>query len=163
MWMIRCTQAVMLACLALFAALTAFNNLADPQANAAFVRHVLAMDDIFETSHPARWRAITRPALWQLAYALIIAGEVLTAVLLGSGAWRLWRARHATPDAAARARQWAMAGILSGFLVWYLGFMIIGGEWFLMWQSGQWNGQASAFRFYMTLLAVGIFIRLPES
>jgi predicted small integral membrane protein len=31
-----------------------------------------------------------------------------------------------------------------------------------MWQSRQWNGQEAAFRFYMTLLAVGIFVSLPE-
>jgi predicted small integral membrane protein len=30
---------------------------------------------------------------------------------------------------------------------WLAGFEVIGGEYFLMWQSHTWNGQESAFRF----------------
>ena len=40
--------------------------------------------------------------------------------------------------------------------------MVVGGEWFLMWQSRTWNGQQAAFRFYMTLLAVDIFVSLRD-
>ena len=36
--------------------------------------------------------------------------------------------------------------------------MVIGGEWFQMWQSPRWNGQEAAFRFYLTILAVLIFV-----
>jgi predicted small integral membrane protein len=45
-----------------------------------------------------------------------------------------------------------------GFLVWFFGFMVVGGEWFAMWQSKLWNGQEAAFRFYVTLLGVLIFV-----
>ena len=55
-----------------------------------------------------------------------------------------------------------MIGVGLGFLVWFTGFMVVGGEWFLMWQSKAWNGQQAAFRFYMTLLAVGIFVSLRD-
>ena len=159
MLMTRCAKAVMVACLALFAALVAFNNLVDYRANLAFVQHVLAMDDIFAGSrHLIRWRAIQSPLLWHTLYGLIIAAELATAALLGRGAWALWRARHAPAAQFAHAKRWTMAGVLAGFLLWFLGFMVIGGEWFLMWQSPKWNGQAGAFRFYMTLLAVGIFV-----
>jgi predicted small integral membrane protein len=41
--------------------------------------------------------------------------------------------------------------------------MVVGGEWFAMWQSKDWNGQEAAFRFYMTVLAVLIFVSLPDS
>ena len=50
-----------------------------------------------------------------------------------------------------------------GFLVWFFGFMVVGGEWFQMWQSRQWNGQQPAFRFYMTVLAVLIFVNQPDA
>jgi predicted small integral membrane protein len=36
--------------------------------------------------------------------------------------------------------------------------MVVGGEWFAMWQSKLWNGQEAAFRFYVTLLGVLIFV-----
>jgi predicted small integral membrane protein len=40
--------------------------------------------------------------------------------------------------------------------------MVIGGEWFSMWQLPTWNGQEAAFRFYMTILAVLIFVNQPD-
>ena len=49
-----------------------------------------------------------------------------------------------------------------GFLVWFFGFMIVGGEWYSMWQSPMWNGQEAAFRFYMTILAVLIFVNQSD-
>jgi predicted small integral membrane protein len=154
----RCAKAVMLACLSAFAALVAFNNLSDYGSNFGFVQHVLAMDTVLSHS-TARWRAIEQPLVWHLAYGLIIACELLAAILLGRGGWALWRARRASPVEFARAKQSALWGVLAGFVLWFGGFMVVGGEWFLMWQSSQWNGQESAFRFYLTLLAVGIFVQ----
>ena len=40
--------------------------------------------------------------------------------------------------------------------------MVVGGEWFAMWQSEDWNGQQAAFRFYLTVLAVLIFVNQPD-
>ena len=47
-------------------------------------------------------------------------------------------------------------------LLWFAGFAVIGGEWFAMWQSKEWNGVPSAFRFYVTLLLVLIFVMQPD-
>jgi predicted small integral membrane protein len=49
-----------------------------------------------------------------------------------------------------------------GFLLYGLGFLVIGGEWFAMWQSEQWNGQDAAFRFLVTISAVLIILLLPD-
>jgi predicted small integral membrane protein len=54
----------------------------------------------------------------------------------------------------------APAGISELFGPWFVGFMVIGGEWFLMWQSSTWNGQEAAFRFYLTVLAVSAYVLL---
>jgi predicted small integral membrane protein len=40
--------------------------------------------------------------------------------------------------------------------------MIVGGEWFQMWQSAIWNGQEAAFRCYMTILVLLIFVNQPD-
>jgi len=40
--------------------------------------------------------------------------------------------------------------------------MVIAGEWFAMWQSQTWNGQEAAFRFYVSALAVLIFVNQPD-
>ena len=47
--------------------------------------------------------------------------------------------------------------------MWFFGFNIVGGEWYSMWQSPLWNGQEAAFRFYMTIIAVLIFVNEPDS
>jgi predicted small integral membrane protein len=56
----------------------------------------------------------------------------------------------------------AVAGLTLGFLLWQVGFVTIGGEWFGMWQSKDWNGVPSAFRFAMVIAAVLIFVALPD-
>jgi predicted small integral membrane protein len=56
-----------------------------------------------------------------------------------------------------------MIGGTLAFLVWFAGFTIVGGEWFAMWQSKLWNGQEPAFRFYMTALAVLIFVNQSDA
>lgn len=161
MMMTRCAKSLMSFVLALFALMVSFNNLSDYGSNFAFVQHVLSMDTTFP-GNAAMYRAITTPALWHAAYWAIILGEALTGVLLASGALALWRARRAPAAVFARAKQWVLAGATMGFLVWFLGFMVVGGEWFLMWQSRAWNGQAAAFRFYMAILGVLIFVNQPD-
>jgi len=55
------------------------------------------------------------------------------------------------------------AGAGLGFLLWFTGFMVIGGEWFAMWQSKEWNGVPSAFRFDVILLLVLIFVMQKDA
>ena len=74
----------------------------------------------------------------------------------------LARNLRATPSEFARAKRLVHAGVLCGFLLWFGGFTVIGGEWFAMWQSTHWNGQAPAFRFFITMLAVGIYVQMPD-
>ncbi|MGA8382068.1 MAG: DUF2165 domain-containing protein, partial [Stellaceae bacterium] len=73
--------------------------------------------------------------------------------------------RQLRADAACfnRAKRLVHVGAGLGFLVWFFGFMVVGGEWFQMWQSHQWNGQQPAFRFYMAVLAVLIFVNQPDA
>jgi predicted small integral membrane protein len=158
---IRAAKAASVAAIALFASLVTFGNLTDYNTNFVFVEHVMSMDTIFPFS-TIKYRAITSPALHQAAYALIIAAEALIAVLCWIGAVLLvWRLR-ADAKAFHRAKGFAVAGLTLGFLLWQVGFMSIGGEWFGMWQSQQWNGVPSAFRFLMTIIAVLILVALPD-
>jgi predicted small integral membrane protein len=152
----------MVLCLAAFAAIVAFGNLADPAANMPFVQHVLAMDTTFRDPAIA-WRAITAPWAVTAAFWLIVAGEALTALLFAAAGVRLLAARNAPPRDFDRAKSLVHLGALAGFLVWFLGFMVVGGEWFAMWQSETWNGQEPAFRFYVTILLVLIYVIQPEA
>ena len=67
-----------------------------------------------------------------------------------------------TPAEFAAAKLWVALGGFLGFLVWFVGFLVIGGEWFAMWQSPTWNGQEAAFRFVASILLVVLFVMQPE-
>jgi predicted small integral membrane protein len=161
MIVIRAAKVATAAAIALLASLVTFGNLTDYNTNYAFVEHVMSMDTIFPFS-TIKYRAITEPALHRLAYALIIATEAVTAVLCWIGAVALLLAMRADASAFNRAKTFAVLGLTLGFLLWQVGFVSLGGEWFGMWQSQQWNGVPSAFRFLMTIIAVLIFVALPD-
>jgi predicted small integral membrane protein len=157
----RIAKSVMVASLSLFAFIVAFDNITDYDTNFEFVRHVLSMDAIFPGS-TLLYRRVVSPALWNFAYWLIIIGEGITSLVLGIAAVALLR--HLRSDEARfnRAKRFVFIGATLGYLVWFFGFMVVGGEWFQMWQSQKWNGQQGAFRFYMTILAVLIFVNQKD-
>ncbi len=157
----RLAKIVMCVALGLFCLLVAFDNITDYTTNYLFVQNVLSMDTTFPGTE-LHYRAITNPTLWRLAYAMIIAAEAATGALFLIGAFRLWQVRDASGEIFNRAKAYAIAAALLAFLVWFFGFMVVGGEWFAMWQSQTWNGQEAAFRFYVTVLAVLIFINQAD-
>jgi predicted small integral membrane protein len=162
MLVIRLAKILMTAALAAFAFIVAYDNLIDYGSNFEFVKHVLSMDTTFP-GNKLMHRAVTDPAMWRVAYGAIIAAEGVTCVLLAVGALAMlltWRAPAARFN---RAKAWMVAGATVGFGVWFLGFMVVGGEYFAMWQSSTWNGQQAAFRFYMAILGVLIFVNQPDA
>ena len=157
----RLAKLLMVASLAAFALIVTFDNVVDYGSNYVFVQHVLAMDTVFP-DNALKYRAITDPRLWTLAYCAIIAVEGATCVLLVAGAMALGRALRADAATFERAKRLTVIGVTAAFLLWFVGFMVVGGEWFAMWQSKIWNGQEAAFRFYMTALAVLVFVNQAD-
>lgn len=154
---IRDSKASLTAAIALLASLVAFGNITDYASNFAFVQHVLLMDTIFPTA-TIKYRAIDSVVAHHAAYVLIIALEALTAVLCWAGAWHLFQSRHGSASEFNRRKRIAVAGLTLGFLVWQVGFMSVGGEWFGMWMSEHWNGVPSAFRFFITVGIVLLYV-----
>jgi predicted small integral membrane protein len=148
--------------MAIFFTLIAFGNVTDPGANWPFIQHVLAMDTTFKDPG-VMWRAITSPLLHQLAFAAIILCQAATALLLWIGVVQLLRALHAETAAFHRARGFAIAGLTLGFLLYALGFIVIGGEWFAMWQSTTWNGQSKAAIFVLLIGLTLLHLSAPEA
>ena len=139
------------------------DNLTDYDTNYAFVSHVLSMDTTFP-GNALLYRRITSPVLWQAGYALIIAGEGLTGVTLAIATISSGPSSSLGPHPLQScAKRFVFVGATLGFLVWFFGFMVVGGEWFSMWELPKWNGQEAAFRFYLTILAVLIFVNQPDA
>src|SRR5262249_39308485 len=145
MIIVRLAKIAIVAALAAYALLVTYNNIVDYGSNYEFVKHVLSMDTTFP-GNALMGRAITNETVWRLAYVLIIATEGLTAFLLAFGALALLARLRAPAEAFTRAKIWAVAGLVVGFGLWFFGFMVVAGEYFLMWQSKSWNGQEAAFR-----------------
>jgi predicted small integral membrane protein len=153
-------KTIMVATVGAWAALIAYNNIVDYGSNWAFVQHVLAMDTVFP-DNAVKDRAITNPRVQEMGYWLIIAMEWLIAVLCLWGALQLFLARAELRSFAA-AKGTAAIGLLLVWLLYYAGFVIIGGEWFTMWQSAIWNGQQKAVMFVTCSALALIVLMLPE-
>lgn len=161
MTILRVCKSIVCLPLAFFALLVCFNNVADYDSNYAFVQHTLSMDTVFP-GNALKYRAILNPFIWSLAYGLIIFAEFLTGALLLVGAIGLLKNIH-SPSAFNKAKNWVYLGCMVGFLLWFFGFIVVGGEWFCMWQSEKWNGVEAAFRFVVLIMFTLLFTAMPES
>lgn len=159
--LMRLAKAAMTAAVAALMSLVAFGNITDYGTNFAFVQHVMSMDTLFPMT-TITYRAITSPALHHAAYDAIIVTEIIIAVACWLGALALLRVLRAPAKVFNRAKTFAIAGLVLGFLLYQFGFITLGSEWFGMWMSQQWNGVPSAFQYLMIIVAVLIFVALPD-
>lgn len=142
----RLTKAVLVASVGLLALIIVINNVTDYDANFRYIHHVLSMDAVFPDNQ-LTWRAIRDPILQRLAYGTIIGTEGAIAILCLLGAVNLFMHLQRPAAVFNQAKNIALYGLSLAFLFWFVGFMVVGGEWFAMWQSADWNGQQPAFRF----------------
>ncbi|MEU1121567.1 MULTISPECIES: DUF2165 domain-containing protein [unclassified Streptomyces] len=152
---------------ALYIALVAFGNITDFGTNQQFVRHVLSMDTTFK-GNGLGWRAVDSTALQDTAYVAIIAWETLAALTLlaATALWaRALRRPAGTPRAYGlrRAQRAGSIGLLMILVLFGVGFIGIGGEWFAMWQSQAWNGLDAATRVVTLAGIVLVVTHLPSA
>jgi predicted small integral membrane protein len=153
----RYAKIVMIFGLALFGLIVAADNIIDYNTNFAFVQHVLSMDTTFP-NNGLIWRAVVALPLYHFAYCLIIAAEASTGLCFLICAWKLAANLRAPACEFHRAKLFGVIAATIGFANWFIGFMVVGGEWFAMWEYKVWNGQQAAFHFYATIMMVLIFL-----
>jgi predicted small integral membrane protein len=146
---------------ALYYALVLFNNLTDYNPNYQFVRHTLMMDTTFPVNH-GMWRAVNAPAWHVIFFAVIVVWEFAATILCWWGGIRLTSAIAQPASTFRQAKNVAIAGLTMGLLLWLLAFLIIGGEWFLMWQSKTWNGEDVSARMFAVVGIVLLLVAQPE-
>jgi predicted small integral membrane protein len=159
--------AVLVALNGLYVLLVAFGNITDYSANAAFVQHVLAMDTTNFGAPPGTgldprvmWRAITDPGLQTAAYVGVILWEAATALVL-TAAVVLWIRERDTARPTARSA--STIGLMMILVLFFGGFIVVGGEWFQMWRSTAWNGLDPAFRNCVLALVTLVLLHLPPT
>lgn len=158
---VRFCKVALLAACALHWTLVVFNNLVDYDTNFQFVRHVLSMD----TVHPANqggWRSSANPVIHHLAYLGIIAWEILCMLSCWwSAKLCLSKSRSALPE-FERAKSSVAVALTLVILLFFGGFITVGGEWFMMWQSERWDGVDTAGRLCTVHLGILLWVTRPE-
>jgi predicted small integral membrane protein len=157
----RISKTLLVASIGLLALIIVLNNLTDYSANFRYIQHVLSMDTVFVDSQ-LTWRAVTSSSLQKAAYGVIVGVESAIAVLCLGGALRLLKAANCDGVTFNRAKATAIYGLTLAFLFWFVGFMVVGGEWFTMWQSLEWNGQQPAFRLIGCVGFVLLYLSLTD-
>ena len=159
---VRVSKCLLVCSVALFYTFVVFNNTTDYNSNYQFVRHVLQMDSTFP-GNGGMWRAINKPSIHTIFYLSIIFWEIITAVLCWWGGISLVRALKLPAEQFIRAKNVGVIALTLGILMWSVAFLSVGGEWFLMWQSRTWNGQEAAFRMFVVLGIVLLYLVMPEA
>lgn len=160
-FLFRLAKTISVAGIGLLALLIVIGNTTDYYSNYFFVEHVLKMDTTFPDSH-LHYRCINTSFLFHAGYILIILFEAFMAFCCIKGAWLMFRNIKKDASVFHASKKWAVAGIIIGILIWFVGFEVIGGEWFAMWQSAAWNGLAAAERVLSFLALVLILLHLKE-
>jgi predicted small integral membrane protein len=158
---IRLSKCLLIFAVGLFYTLVVFNNTTDYDSNYQFVRHVLQMDSTFPGNR-AMWRAINQPAIHTVFYLSIILWEAATAVLSWWCGISMLRAIRLSTSRFHQAKMLGIAALTLGMLMWFVAFLCVGGEWFLMWQSKTWNGQEVAYRMFTVLGLILLYLTTPE-
>jgi len=159
--LIRCCKISLVFASFFFLFLVVFNNLTDYGSNYAFVESVLSMNDTFE-GNKGLWRAIDSPVVYHLFYWSLILWEALAMLLMAWGCLLLWKKRKAPAKEFNKAKNVAALGFTVSLLQWYVAFITVGAEWFLMWQSQTFNGQAAAHRMFVIMGISLIFLVLKD-
>jgi predicted small integral membrane protein len=159
---LRTAKLALVFAVAIFYSLVVLNNTTDYDSNYQFVRHVLMMDSTFPGNR-GMWRAVSSPVWHTLFYLAIISWEIVSMILCWLGGIMMVRALRKTPAAFHQAKRIAIAALTFSLFMWFVVFLSVGGEWFLMWQSKMWNGQDAAFRMFTVIGIILLFVAQPET
>ncbi|HVZ24486.1 MAG TPA: DUF2165 domain-containing protein [Sediminibacterium sp.] len=146
----------------LYMTIVCFNNLTDFDSNFQFVRMVSGMQDVFSNAHTG-WRSIHSDILHRIMYLFIITIELTIACLTILGSFKMVFRLSSAPAAFQQSKKLLLTGLAIGVLLWFVMFITIGGEWFLMWQSKIWNGQSTAFFLSTCFLLFLHYISQPDA
>ena len=141
------------------AALAVLNNLTAPGANLAFVQHIMTMDTT-NMDEGTQWREIRSPVLHRMAFVTILVMEGAVTVLSLVGSYFLAVNIGAPAEVWESAKLFGYLGFIVALAVWFLIFQVVGTEWFVSWQSENWNAIRDSTRINLVTLAGIILLRL---
>ncbi|MFN7120333.1 MAG: DUF2165 family protein [Saprospiraceae bacterium] len=152
---LRLVQISVAALAGIYLLLVGINNVLDYDVNFEFAKQVMSMQDTFPSNDLDDWRSITQLWLIHIFYIGIIILEISGGLFTLKGTADLFKNRYNAVTIFQQKKQFAFLGMLLGLVLWAGIFLIVAGEWFLMWQSATWNAQGTAFNL---AILYGVFI-----
>ena len=144
---------------AVMGAIACLNNITAPGANLRFVEHIMTMDTT-DMDPGAQWREIRSATLHRVAFVTILLLELTVAVLGLAGSYFLAANLTMPADAWESAKLFGYLAFLFALVVWFGVIQIVGAEWFVSWQSEQWNAIRDSTRINLITVAGIILLRL---
>ena len=140
---LRTFKIVLTLFIALQALLYVAGNLTNWDSAVATVGYVLSQQEhLYYPNHI--FPAITSKALTIAALLTIVTAELSVGLLTLKGTWDMWCQRNSDAISFNQSKKFALIGCLMAMVVWFGGFIVIGGALFQMWQTqvgeGSWNG-----------------------
>ena len=158
---IRVCKIALVLAVALFFSVAVYNNITDHDNSWRFIQQVMTMATIRQDPD-IMWRAISDPAVQFWAYLVIVGAQGLIALLCWVGGLRLLLTLFASDVDFNKAKNIAILGVTLGFLFYAVGFLIIAGEWFALWQSRSWNGQITIVSLLFFFGAVLVILMMKD-
>ncbi len=104
----------------------------DFSSNADLASQILSMKGTWD---PNSWRAIENPALGLVAYGLIWVAHAVSGVLGVVGAYKMFQSLKNEESKYPQDCSLAMLGVGIGAALYFVGFIAIGGGWFLLYSA----------------------------
>ncbi|MSO26514.1 MAG: DUF2165 domain-containing protein [Candidatus Nanopelagicales bacterium] len=145
--------------------MVAFDNITNPVnpqgSNWSFVQGVISGDGVPADSG-FQWRFVDATWFQAIGYVGVIAGEASTGILLLIAGVKGLRNSSTCPR-WGHTQKWTYVGGIVGLAVFFFGFMVVGGNWFIMYLNSKWNGLEPAFQnavmaLLMLILVTGVLI-----
>jgi predicted small integral membrane protein len=162
MILIRVSKIVILFSVAALFLMTFINNLADYNSNFNYVQNILRMNSLYP-GNTLLGRAIDNDSVHHLVYWAIMGIEGTVSVLVSLGGVQLVRHLRGSAQEFNSSKGVAALGFGLGLFLMVFGFMVVGGEWFMMWQSEKWgSGLNSAARVVLVTGIAYLSLLMPD-
>lgn len=146
--MARVVTSLFILMVAAYYLVVGFDNITNPTnpnaSNWPFVQGVLSGDGVPGDSG-FEWRFIDATWFQAISYIMIMTLETITGVILLIAGVKGLRASRTCPG-WGHAQKWTFAGGFLGLAIFFFGFMVVGGNWFIMYLNAKWNGLTPAFQ-----------------
>lgn len=156
----RVVTSVFVLMVAAYYIVVGFDNITNPTnpnaSNWPFVQGVLSGDGVPADSG-FQWRFVDATWFQAVSYVGIMTMETLTGIVLLIAGVKGLRSSGSV-DRWNRSQKWTFAGGILGLAVFMFGFIVVGGNWFIMYLNSKWNGLEPAFQNTMFTLAMLILV-----